>query len=122
MENVPEQPSVKRRTRNSPTVDISKQKYYLIVLDDSAKKDFKLAAEMDGIDAEIALLRTLIKKVVENTPNDFKMLVRLTNSLSKLVKINAGLSKSKRKNLTESIGQVIKDIAVPLGVAVISKD
>ncbi len=85
--------------------------------------DFELAAGVDGIDDEIALLRVEIKSILEleHNPEDVKLIIQATNALERLIRTRYKITKEQRKGLKEAIGNVIRDIAVPLGIAAIQK-
>ncbi|GAI30587.1 unnamed protein product [marine sediment metagenome] len=44
--------------------------------------------------------------------------MQATNTLAGLVKTRYNISKEQRKGLKEAIGNVLKDIAIPLGIGV----
>ena len=44
--------------------------------------------------------------------------MQVTNALERLVRTRYSISKEQRKGLKEAIGNVIKDIAIPLGIGV----
>jgi hypothetical protein len=93
--------------------------FYDRVLDEAERLDFELASGVEGIDDEIALLRVKIKKaLMDGDPENLKLLVRATNALDRLVRTRYKITKEQRKGLKEAIGNVIKDIAIPLGIGV----
>jgi len=96
-----------------------KHSFYSKVLDEAEKLDFELAAGVEGFDDEIALLRVKIKSLLENDPENIKLLMQATNTLVRLVKTKYNISKEQKKGLKEAIGNVLKDIAIPLGIKVI---
>ncbi len=95
--------------------------FYEKALDEAEKLDFDIAAGVDGIDDEITLLRVKIKQLVENHPDDIKLIMAATNLLVKLVKARYSMNKDQKNGLKEAINNVIKDIAVPLGIAALKK-
>jgi hypothetical protein len=73
------------------------------------------------VDEEIALIRLEIKKAMTGGDDtNLKTLVKATNALERLVRTKYQITKSQRKGLKEAIGNVIKDIAIPLGINVAS--
>jgi hypothetical protein len=44
--------------------------------------------------------------------------MQATNALAHLVKTRYNISKEQRKGLKEAIGNVLRDIAIPLGIGV----
>ncbi len=95
--------------------------FYTEILDKIEKRDFKAAADIEGLDNEIALLRVKIKEVLDNDPEDIKTILAAVNLLTKLIKTRNAIFKDEKKGLGEAIGNIIKDIGVPLGVASINK-
>jgi hypothetical protein len=116
--------AVKEKTpageRSGDDVD-KKPALYTRVLDEAEKLDFELAAGVDGIDDEIALLRVKIKSLLEKNTGDISDILKATELLVKMVKARYSMNKKQEKSLGESIRNIIKDIGVPLGVAVLSK-
>jgi len=98
-----------------------KHGFYSNVLDEAEQLDFELAAGVDGIDDEIALLRVKIKSILEKDPENISLIMQATSALERLVKTRFNITKEQRKGLKEAIGNVIRDIAVPLGIAVMQK-
>ena len=96
-----------------------KQSFYSRVLDEAEKIDFELASGVNGIDDEIALLRVKIKSTLGgDDPKELKLLVEATNALERLIKTRYKITKEQRKGLREAIGNVLRDIAIPLGIGI----
>jgi len=92
--------------------------FYSKVLDEAELLDFELAAGVEGFDDEITLLRVKIKSLLENDPENIKLLMDATTTLANLVKTKYKISKEQRKGLKEAIENVLKDIAIPLGLGI----
>ena len=88
------------------------------VLDEAERLDFEQAAGVDGIDDEIALLRVKIKSILAHDPENVKLIMEATNALARLVKTRYHITKDQKKGLKEAIGNVLKDIALPLGIGI----
>jgi hypothetical protein len=95
-----------------------KHGFYSRVLDEAERLDFELASGVEGIDGEIALLRVKIKSLLESEPENISLLMQATNTLAHLVKTKYNISKEQRKGLKAAIGNVLKDIALPLGIGI----
>jgi len=95
-----------------------KHGFYAKVLDEAEEIDFELAAGVEGIDDEIALLRVKIKSLLEHDPENVKLIMQATHTLSRLVKTRYNISKEQKKGLKEAIGNVLKDVALPLGIGI----
>ena len=95
-----------------------KPSFYARVLDEAERLDFELASGVEGIDDEIALQRVKIKSLLENEPENVRLIMQVTNALERLIRTRYSISKEQRKGLKEEIGNVIRDIALPLGIGV----
>ena len=96
-----------------------KHGFYPKVLEEAEQLDFELASGVEGIDDEIALLRVKIKSILSHDPENIKLIMQATNALARLVKTRYNITKEQKKGLKEAIGNVLRDIALPLGIAVI---
>lgn len=92
--------------------------FYEKVLDEAERIDFELASGVNGIDDEIALLRVKIKSILGDDPKNIKLIVEATNALERLIRTRYKITKEQRKGLKEAIGNVLKDIALPLGIGI----
>jgi len=95
-----------------------KHGFYSRVLDEAEQLDFELATRVEGIDDEIALLRTKIKSVVAHDPQNIKLIMQATNTLARLVRTRYNISKEDKRSLKEAIGNVLRDVALPLGIGI----
>jgi hypothetical protein len=94
-----------------------KQNFYSRVLDEAERLDLELAAGVNGIDDEIALLRVELKKAITGGDvKNLKLLVNATNALERLIRTRYQITREQRKGLKEAITNVLKDIAIPLGI------
>ncbi len=108
------------RKRGAPKGNQNARKhgFYSRVLDKAEQLDFELATGVEGIDDEIALLRVKIKSILENDPENIKLIMQATNTLAGLVKTRYNITKEQKKGLKEAIGNVLRDIALPLGIGI----
>ena len=89
-------PAKARGKRGAPKgnhEDASKHGFYAKVLDEAERLDFELASGVKGIDDEIALLRVKIKSLLENEPENIKLILQMTNALERLVRTRYNISK-----------------------------
>ena len=118
-------PEKAKRKRGAPkgNQNAKKHTFYSKVLDEAERLDFELAAGVEGIDDEIALLRVEIKSILEleKKREDGKRIIQATNARERIIRTRYKSTKEQRKGLKEAIGNVIRDIAVPLGIATIQK-
>jgi len=96
-----------------------KHGFYSKTLNDAEQTDFEKAAGIEGIDEEIALIRLEIKRALTGGDDtNLKIIVRATNALEKLIRTRYQISAAQRQGLKEAIGNVIRDIIIPLGINV----
>jgi len=95
-----------------------KHGFYSKVLDEAEKLDFEIASGVSGIDDEIALLRVKIKSVLEKDPENINLIMRATNTLAGLVKTRYNITKEQKKGLKDAISNVLRDVALPLGIGI----
>ena len=93
--------------------------FYARIFDEAEKVDFTVAAGVEGIDEEIALLRLEIKNAISGgDERNLILLVKAAGALEKLIRTRYQITSTQRQGLKEAIGNVIKDVLVPLGINV----
>ena len=109
-----------KRRRGAPKGNQNARKhgFYSKVLDEAERLDFEQATRVEGIDEEIALLRVKIKSLLVHDPENFKLIMQATNALERLIRTRYNISKEDRKGLKEAIGNVLRDVALPLGIGI----
>jgi len=94
-----------------------KHGFYARIFDEAEKVDFTVAAGVEGIDEEIALLRLEIKNAISGgDERNLILLVKAVGALEKLIRTRYQITSTQRQGLKEAIGNVIKDVLVPLGI------
>jgi len=93
-----------------------KHGFYSRVLDEAERLDFERATNVEGLDDEIALLRVKIKSLLAHDPENIKLIMQATNTLVRLVRTRYNISRDDRKGLKEAIVNVLRDVALPLGI------
>ena len=106
----------KRKAGPGARQNSAKRGYYSRALDEAEALDFELAQGVEGIDDEIALLRMKIKFLLENDPENVKLLMEATSTLARLVMTRYRISAGQKKALTNAIGAVLQGLAIPLGI------
>ena len=108
------------RKRGAPKCNQNARKhgFYSKVLDEAEQLDFELATGVEGIDDEIALLRVKIKSILAHDPDNIRLIVQATNTLANLLRTRYNIGKKDKKGLKEAIGNVLRDIALPLGIGI----
>jgi uncharacterized protein YjcR len=109
-----------KRKRGAPEGNQNARKhgFYSRVLDEAEQLDLEQATCVEGIDDEIALLRVKIKSVLRHDPENIKLIMQATNTLAKLVSTRYNISREDKKGLKEAISNVLKDVALPLGIGI----
>jgi hypothetical protein len=103
-----------------------KQDYYLKEFEQSERLDLENANGVEGIDAEIALLRHEIKMAISGgDERNLLLLVKSAGALERLVRTRYRISNAQHDGLKEGVGILLKEFLAPLGVtagsALISK-
>ena len=113
-------PERAERKRGAPEGNQNARKhgFYSRVLDEAERLDFEQATGVEGIDDEIALLRVKIKSVVAHDPDNVNLIMQATGALARLVRTRYNISREDKKGLREAIANVLKDVALPLGIGI----
>jgi hypothetical protein len=107
-----------KRKRSAPKGNSAKQGFYSRVLDEAEKIDFEIASGVEGIDEEITLLRMEIKNAITGGDDKtLRTLIRATNALERLIRTRYQITAQQRQGLREAIGNVLRDVALPLGIS-----
>ncbi len=67
------------------------------------------------------MLRVRIKSVLRHDLDNMKLIAQATNALAKLVSTRYNISKKDKNGLIEAVNNVLKDVALPLGIGFIGK-
>ena len=89
---------------------------YSKVLSEAERLDFRLLSEVDGVDEEITLLRVKLKRVVQQSPDNLKLIMRLVNSLGRLVRMKHMIRQDKRESIEEGVRAVLRGTGLPEGL------
>ncbi len=113
-------PAEEKRKRGAPKGNQNARKhgFYSKVLDEAERLDLELASGVNGIDDEIALLRVKIKSILEHDPENVKLIMQVTSALERLIRTRYKITKEQRKGLKEAIGNVLREVAIPLGIGI----
>ncbi len=94
--------------------------YYRRILDALEKLDLDLAANTEGLDSEIAIVRIKIRSLLRNDA-DFQTAAQALTVLARLLALRNNLSEKSGTKIQDAVMNILKDIAVPLGVVSLSK-
>lgn len=112
---------IRKRGAQKGNQNARKHGFYSSVLDEEQQRDLQIAIDVEGLDEEIALLRVRIKSLVQRDPENMRLIMLATNALARLIMTRYNIRKEDKQGLKEAIGNVLKDIAIPLGIGISSK-
>ena len=95
--------------------------FYSPMLTEEERLNFIQATEVEGLDSEIALLRVKIPSLVARDPENLRLITQVTNALARLVMTKYDISKNDKQGLKEAVENVLRDIALPIGIGSIFK-
>lgn len=98
-----------------------KQGFYGKALDEAEKLVLEEARGIEGLDEEIALLRVELRDLIENSPEQFDLHLKVATTIARLVGIRYSISKDQKKSLREAITRVLTELAIPLGANILVK-
>ena len=93
-----------------------KRSFYGQVLDEAERLDLEEAAAVCGLDDEVAVLRLVLRRLIEEQPGEVKLQLDTINTLARLLRTRYQLSTEQRNSLKEAIMKVLTDVAIPLGI------
>jgi hypothetical protein len=93
--------------------------FYARELDEAEKLEYLFATEVDGLDSEIALLRTKIKSLIACDPENIKLITQATNALARLIMTKYNISKQDPETFKEKIDNVLRGYVIPFGSGII---
>ena len=99
----------------------TKHGFYATVLKKAEQLELEAASEVEGLDEEIAVMRMKLRQLIEQHPDRIDLHMDAASVLARLIRIQHQLTPEQGKGLKQAIQMVIKDIAIPLGVAAIEK-
>jgi len=109
---------VKRRGAPKGNQNARKHGFYSRALSEAGRLEIEEAANLEGLDEEIILLRMKLRELVEDHPERIALHIEAANSIARLVKIRYQISREQKKSLKEAIAKVLTEVAVPLGIGV----
>jgi len=93
-----------------------KHGFYSRFLPDATSADIERASQMQGLDAEIALLRLKLKDLLEHSPERADIQLQAAHTIALLLKIQYQITEEQRLPLKEAISRVLTEVALPLGL------
>lgn len=93
-----------------------KREFYLAVLDEAEQIAMQTAAEMEGLDSEIEVLRVKLRKIVKGKNPNLKLMIRAMDMLNRLVSTRYRISKKSQHELAASLAAVLQSARSELGL------
>ena len=94
-----------------------KHGFYARHLTPDERLELAEATLVEGLDEEIALIRVKIQGILNYDPNNLELIARGMTTLASLIRTKYNLGKDDKNGLKEAVGNVLKDIALPLGLS-----
>ena len=104
-------PPAKRRRQSSAKLA---REFYGGALDSAERIELQSAAGIEGLDEEIALLRTKLRTAVAQRPEDLQLMLRGIDMLVKAVSARYKMSKPAAEDLADSMAAVLKGVGMQL--------
>jgi hypothetical protein len=101
--------------------ETGKEPFYSLILGEAEKLELSQALMVDGLDEEIALLRIRLRELARISPDKLELQLKAATVIAQLVKARYAITKTQKNSLKDAITKVITEIAVPLGIKVITK-
>lgn len=98
-----------------------KHGYYSPTLDEDEQRDLEKVRQIEGLSHEICLLRVKINSLLRHDPENLKLIMTALSALAKLVGTHYNISADDNKGVSEAINNVLKNVALPMGIELISK-
>jgi hypothetical protein len=111
-----EEKAKKKRGAQKGNTNAWKHGFYSKVMNAAEKRDMIIAQGINGVDDEVALLRVKIKEVIENDPENIKLLLEATRTLAGLLKDRLNINKGQQSGFKAGLEKVIKEVVVGTAV------
>jgi hypothetical protein len=108
----------KKRGAPQGNQNARKHGFYSRTLTEAEALDMELATEVEGIDQEIALLRTRLRRLVEDYPERLDLQLEAANVIARLLRTRYQISKQDKRTLRDAIAKVLGEVAAPLGMGI----
>ena len=90
--------------------------FYASALDAAEQYNLAAAASVSGIDGEIAVLRLIIRRELQSSPDDAARLLKSVEALTRAVRIKYQLSEKRRENLADAMAAVLEELGAAAGL------
>ena len=90
--------------------------FYASALDAAEQYNLAAAASVSGIDGEITVLRLIIRRELQRSPDDAARLLKSVEALTRAIRIKYQLSEKRRENLAEAMAAVLEELGAAAGL------
>lgn len=90
--------------------------FYGKALDEADRDDLADAAQVEGLDDEVAVLRLMLRHLLQEHPDEFKLQLDTVDMLVKTLHARYQLSNEQKNRLKDAMLKVLTEVAVPLGI------
>jgi hypothetical protein len=89
--------------------------FYAGHLGEGGQEALASARGLEGLEAEIAVLRTLLRDLLAHGSDNPGQVLKAADTLARLVNAQHRLSGRQQQSLKDAIGRVLTEIALPIG-------
>ncbi len=90
--------------------------FYSHYLSGFTKEDVQRVGQMEGLEAEIALIRLKLRDLVDKYPDDSAIQLEAVRALAYLVKTQFQVTEEQGKSLRDAAAKVLSEILDPLNL------
>ncbi len=105
-----------RKSPNKKSRPKAKSGFYGQALVEAERLYLLEAAQVDGLDDEVAVLRLLLRRLIQERPDEVKLQLDTVNTLAKLLHTRYQLTAEQKNSLKEALLKVLTEVALPLGI------
>jgi hypothetical protein len=108
--------TVKNRSGSlKPNSHTKKHAFYSKFLDEQQRRQYTRAVDIEGLDAEIALLRVKIQSLLAHDPENIRLISQALNSLARMIMTKYHIKKTDTIDFSAAMRNALQDITLPTG-------
>ena len=106
------------RKRGAPKGNQNARKhgFYAKIMTEAESLELEEATGIDGVDDEIALIRVKLRHLLEEHPDRIDLQMKAVNMIARLIRTRYNITAEEKNSLKEAIANVLKEVALPLGL------
>jgi hypothetical protein len=98
-----------------PNSHTKKHAFYSKFLDEQQRRQYTRAVDIEGLDAEIALLRVKIQSLLASDPENIRLISQALNSLARMIMTKFNIKKADTIDFSAAMRNALQDITLPTG-------